>query len=448
MTTRMTRSIAALLLGAASALGAGEALADEQADRAAATHFFDAGAQAYDAGQYLVAAEAFLKAHDLLKSPALLFSAAQAYRRQWLVDGAPDSLRRSVRLYREYLKSDPEGKRREDAVSALADLAPIEARLGRRRSSLAGEKSPASGDKPALVPIPVPGQTPPGDGGEPAENPGEDVGEPEAEAPKTTRILLSANPNDAEVSVDGKPFVHVPAVVEVQPGAHAVRVRASGYHEEDVSVDAVKAELVARHVALRPKEGRLRVRGTAGASVTVDGQLRAVLPMDGPLELAPGEHFVSIGRAGRVSFGKTITIERDREVEVSGDLTVTGQRIGAWATFGVGLAGVVATGVLTGFAVARDTAAAQIDAKRATGTLATSERDQFNTELTARNDFRIAAGITGGAAGLFLLGSAVLFNFDPAEALPLPSKRTETKSAPPRPEFTVGLMSAGMRLKF
>src|SRR5512133_1683137 len=90
-------------LGLAYGIAATNVLAD---DREIASNLFDAGAEAYDAGQYLIAAEAFLKAHALIKSPALQFSAAQAYRRQYLADGSPDSLRRAVRLYRDYIRED------------------------------------------------------------------------------------------------------------------------------------------------------------------------------------------------------------------------------------------------------------------------------------------------------------------------------------------------------
>src|SRR5262245_16266171 len=98
---------AGILLALAMTCAAASTRAEMPADkRAQASSFFDAGAQAYDAGQYLVAAEAFLKAHELLPSPTLLFSAAQAYRRQYLQQPTPEALERSIGLYRDYLRTD------------------------------------------------------------------------------------------------------------------------------------------------------------------------------------------------------------------------------------------------------------------------------------------------------------------------------------------------------
>src|SRR4051812_29165245 len=164
------------------------------ADLAKASNFFDAGAQAYRAGGYLVAAEAFLKAHEIAPSSALLFSAAQAYRREYLANPSADVLRRAVALYREYLRVDKDPKRREDAMLALAALVPIEAR--------AGEGGEAPPDKP-----------------------------------RTTRLLLTTATDGAEVSVDGAAFVAAPVTAVVEPGPHRARLRAPGYEDEELAVD-------------------------------------------------------------------------------------------------------------------------------------------------------------------------------------------------------------------
>jgi len=202
---------------------------------ARASSFFDAGAQAYKAGQYLVAAEAFLKANELTPSASLLFSAAQAYRRKFLAEPEPATLHRAIGLYREYLRADQNARRREDAMAALGALAPFEARY-----------------------------PPPGDGAEARAAP----------AASTTRLLLTSPAEGAEVSVDGGPFVITPAVVQVRPGPRHVRVRAPGYVDDQLMVDAVANELLPRHLALRPRSARVSVTGTAGARVAVDGQVR------------------------------------------------------------------------------------------------------------------------------------------------------------------------------
>jgi len=438
--------------GLAFSLAAPIVLAD---DRETAGNLFDAGAEAYDAGQYLIAAEAFLKAHALLKSPALQFSAAQAYRRQYLVDSSPDALRRAVRLYRDYIREDASGQRREEAISALADLVPLEARL--RKKNVAALVAPAplptppvvaSGkpttEKPAPIPIPVPGSTPPEN--PPAPDPLlDEMEEPIPEPPRKTRVLISAKPTAAEVSIDGGAFVHVPAVVEIKAGPHKVQTKAAGYFDEEFQIDAVENELVARHVLLRPKPGRLSVQGLSGSSLSLDGQLRAVLPLERPLDLEPGEHFVSIMRAGRVSYTKTITIDRDKDETVRAEMAMTNQRIGAWSTFAIGFMGAAATGILGGLTWNKDAVASNLDTQRQAGTMSTAEMTTYNDALVARNSLATATAITGGASALVLLTSVGLFLTDNPATIPIPQKKTDSA---PRIEMTVGLLSAGMRVDF
>lgn len=423
MNRRFFPAIAALLAFAAAV----PARAD---DKALAANFFDAGAEAYDAGQYLVAAEAFLKAHELLKSPALLFSAAQANRRQYLVDASPDALRHAVRLYRDYLRDDPTGNRREDAMSALSDLAPLEARLADR----------------GLVPIPVPLEGRNENGG--AADPGAKPAAEPSESPRTTRLLLTAKPEGAEVAVDGAAFVRMPLVIEVKSGPHPVRMRAAGYFDEAFSVEAVEKELVPRHVPMRPKPGRLVIAGTSGARVFVDGQARAILPIAQSLEIEPGEHFISVVRSGREELGRTMTITRDTEAKLDASLPMTGQRIAAWTTFGIGLAGAAAGGVLTGLVLDQDAKAATIEAKRTSGILTPSERDAENAAISARNDYALAASVTGGAAALVFLTSVGLFMFDEPAPTPTPAKRRDEAPGKPQFEFTVGFSSVGVQGRF
>lgn len=455
---KLTRQpLIALGLGMAVSFAVSNVFAD---DREEASNLFDAGAEAYDAGQYLVAAEAFLKAHVLLKSPALQFSAAQAYRRQYLVDASPIALRRAVRLYRDYIREDASGQRREEAVNALADLVPLEARL-RKKSAVAIVAPPPSPlpsppvvtpgkpstGKPAPIPIPVPGSTP--SETTPAPDPLlDETEEPEAEPPRKTRVLISAKPTAAEVSIDGGAFVRVPAVVEIKAGPHKVRAQALGYFDEEFQIDAVENELVARHVVLRPKPGRLSVQGVAGASLSLDGQLRAVLPLERPLDLEPGEHFVSITRAGRVSYTKTIIIDRDKNEVVRAQMAMTNQRIGAWSTFAIGFMGAAATGILGGLTWNKDTVAANLDEQRQAGTMSTADITTFNNALLSRNSLATATAITGGASALVLLTSAAMFLTDNPATIPVPQKRTDSAPSAPRVEMTVGLLSAGVRVDF
>ncbi|APR85789.1 Thiol-disulfide isomerase and thioredoxin [Minicystis rosea] len=399
----LAMSLAAALIFAARPAGAQQNLVKV----AQASDFFDAGAEAYKTGQYLIAAEAFLKAHEISPSPALLFSAAQSYRRQFLAEPAPLPLHRAISLYREYLRNDKAPKRREDAMQALAALAPFEARYG-------GPEGAA------------------------------EAAEPKKRA--ATRLLLSTPADDAQVSVDGGPFVAAPFVAQVPPGPHQVRVRAPGYEEEIFTAQALEGELVPRHVALRPRPAHLVVTGTSGARVAIDGQLRATLPLAAPIAIEPGAHFVSVTMTGHQPFGAVVELPRDGSTQLVADLRSTRQRVAAWTTLAIGAAGAVTAGVLGGVALSRQGEASSLEEKRGTTPLLPAERDQYNSALKARDGFASAAAIAGGVSVVALAAGAGLFAIDKPEVVPPNDERLRAPTRlGPKVDFEVGLLSIGVR---
>jgi hypothetical protein len=375
---------------------------------AQASSFFDAGAQAYKAGQYLVAAEAFLKAHEISPSSSLLFSAAQAYRRQFLTEPSAVTLHKAIGLYRDYLRQDKNPKRREDAMQALAALLPLETRF-------------------SFV-----------------EGP-----EPVREAAGPTRLLLSASAEGAEIAVDEGPFVPAPCVPKVTPDAHRVRVRAPGFEDEQLTVTAVEHELVPRHVVMRPKPARLRVAGPAGARVAVDGRLVATLPLAAPLAVDPGAHFVTVTLNGHQPFGQVLDLERDATRDLVAPLPPTRQRIAAWSTISVGAAGLLAGGVLTGLALARQSEAVSLNDMRAVAPLDPTKRDEYNSALAARDTFSRAAAVTSGLSLVAIVTGLGLYAIDKPEILPPSDDRLKTPAGPdPRVDFEIGALSLGVRGTF
>src|SRR5690606_30939982 len=114
--TRVLLLVALVLLSASAAA---------QDNTARARDLFAAGVAAYEDGQFLHAAQAFVEAHRLIQKPQLLFSAAQAFRRQFDSDGDQKSLRMAVKYYGDYLAAVKEGGRRVDAARALGELRPL-----------------------------------------------------------------------------------------------------------------------------------------------------------------------------------------------------------------------------------------------------------------------------------------------------------------------------------
>lgn len=379
-------------------------------------NFFDAGAEAFKAGQYLAAAEAFEKANALVASPALLFSAAQAYRRQYLVEPSPVTLRKALSLYREYLSADPKAKRREDAMEALAVLVPLETRAG---------EHPADSNPAAQTT----GNSPPQD------------------PKRTARILITTGAEGAEISLDGGAFQPAPLVASVEPGAHRARVRAPGHDEEEVTVPAVANEQVPQHVTLRPKPGRLDITGTSGARIHVDGKPLGTVPVKS-LSTPPGQRFVTVMMNGHEPWAREVLVEKDRTTELSADLRWTQQRKIAWATISVGIAGALSTAVVGGLALDRQNSALALLDKQAAAPLSIDERERYNLAVRERNDFGQAAAITGAVSALILGTGVGLYAFDEPQA-PASDSGTKTPHKPsPITTFEVGLGSASLRVTF
>ena len=395
--------------GGAAATGAD---AGEAAKRAQAANFFDAGAEAYKAGKYQVAAEAFEKAYALLPSPSLLFSAAQAHRRQFLSEPSPESLKKAIGLYREYLRTDAKANRREDAMEALGTLVPLE-----------------------RVAVPTPG----------AES------KEGVEAPKTTktaRLLITAGTEGATVSLDGGPYSAAPLVASVEPGPHKARVKADGFDDQEVPLQAVADQLVPQHVSLHPRPARLEIEGAAGARVAVDGQARATLPLAAPLSVDPGSHFVAVTLAGREPFTQSLDLGRDQSKKLEATLPLTRQRILAWSSLATSGAGLVATGVLAGIAFSRQADALSLSRHPASEPLSPAERDAYNRGVRERNDFGQAAAVAGGVSALFLVTGAALFAFDNPEVVVPADARPGAPKPGPQTTFEVGFGSVGVRGSF
>src|ERR1044071_10425381 len=90
-----------------------------------ARRYFDAGRQAYEAGQYTVAVAAFEEANKLSPRAPITFALAQAYRRQYSIDHDGGKLVRAGALYRQYIAEVKQGERREEATRLLGEIEPL-----------------------------------------------------------------------------------------------------------------------------------------------------------------------------------------------------------------------------------------------------------------------------------------------------------------------------------
>ena len=243
--------------------------ADDQVEQA--RMYFDAGAQAYTAGRYAVAIEAFTEAYRLAARPSVLFSMAQAERKQYWVDKKTEGLARALKHYREYLAAVPAGGRRDDATSAIAELEPIQARLG------------ASTD---------------------------------AEAPSSqtlTRLLVSSQAVNASASIDGTPAAPLPRLAELPAGKHHVLVVADGYFDDERDIAILANVTTPMELNLKEKPGLLTVEAESGASILVDGHEAGQTPLAQPIEVPSGKHAVVVSRNGRQLYRQEVALERGKK---------------------------------------------------------------------------------------------------------------------------------------
>jgi len=374
----------------ACALVAATSLAADSVDQART--LFNAGAQAYEAGQFVAAAQAFEQAYNLSPRAGILFSMAQAWKRQYFIDRNPANLQRAVKLYRDYLGKVEQGGRRSDAAQALAELEPLAARTS---------------SEPSAAPPPP--------------------------AAPQTRVMVSSQNEGARVSLDGAAEVAAPLIVEVKPGQHTVRVVAPGHFPEERKVAAAEGAVLALDLALREKPARLSFVGSAGAEVSVDGRLLGRTPFTAPVEIEPGLHLIVVARNGHRPHVQELEVSRDEAKEVRYSLPGTGQRTVSWGMFATAGAGLVAGGVFTGLALREQNKAQDVLDTRAQQQLSPSDADTFDDATKSRDRWRTAAIASfGGAAALGITG-LLLYAFDQPSVAAQPS-RFERRSTPaPRP---------------
>lgn len=357
--------ILALTLGGSS-LGAA---ADPTSE---ARSLFDAGQQAYAAGYYLEAAQAFQQAIERVPNPAITFSLAQCFRLQYFLDKKGEHLQRAIELYRRYLAEAPKGSRRDDAVSHLAVLEPM-----------------ATSVRPSS---------------------------PTEAAKAETQLMISSRTPGAMARVDGSDPGEVPVIRAVTPGEHAVEVEAPGHSTEKIKVVAVAGRLVVAEVTLKEQPARITVSAPDDSEVSVDGRPMGVTPLLRPLELSPGRHYVVVSQVGREPYARELELDRGQSTSVLANLENTTQRGVSYAFLGTGGALLLGSGAcfLAGLAVegrARELIRKRDDAQQ---NLTVSERDEYQQLLTGRTQlYAVSTGTLIGGTVLFGIGGLLYFLDNP-----------------------------------
>ncbi len=355
-----------------------------------AKSLFAAGASAYEKGDFIGAIQAFEGAQKLAPRPAIMFSLAQAHRRQYYVDGKAEHLRAAVELYRKYIADAPQGNRRADASQALAELAPLAERLG-------GGSSEG----------------------------------PKAKEPARLSINSSGTPN-AKVSLDGAAPVDAPLIGPVAPGAHKVRIFAEGFIDELRDVTAVDGTMIAQDVPLREQPAEITLKTDAGAKVDVDGRTEGTTPLARPLSLTAGAHWITVTKNGREAFAQEVTVARGEKKTLDATLPGSRQRTTATVVLLSGVAAVVAGGAFMTVALVQEAKATNILEQQGVNALTPNDLDRYDSARKARASWTTASIVGFGAGAALLAAGLVLWVFDAPHVGTAPRRDDGPKTGPSR----------------
>ena len=366
--TRLLLTAAALLLLAAPAL------AQDAAELNRAKRYFNAGASAYEMGDYLAAIQALDAAYAITPLPAIAFSLAQAQRRQYFVSRDRAHLERAIALYRDYLKKVESGGRRADATDALAQLEPLAA-LAEREA--APPPVAAEGDR--------------------------------------TRLMITCNAPGARVALDDGPSAPAPLIARVAPGMHRLMVSAPGHVDNVRAVEALAGELIPIEVSLQERPASVTVRSRPLAELQLDG--RPIGEVAGPkqLSLASGDHRFGFLKNGYRPAVVRAQLAPGETREIAVELETTAQRTAAVTLFVVGGAALAVSAVLTGFAVASENSADALLQEREVSNITAAQLQEYDEAKDQRDRLRVAA-ITGyGISIAALVTGLFLYALDQPE---------------------------------
>lgn len=373
-----------------SGLAAAKEPTPDEVDRART--FFNAGAQAYSAARYAEAVRSFDQAYELAPRPPLLFSLAQAERKEFFASNDASYLRRAIQHYKTYLEQVPSGGRRSEATEAKADL---EARLTRL--------DPAQLTGPA---------------------------QPAAPATRKARVTVYSATPGAQVSIDGGPAQELPYFGDLEPGKHRVRVFAEGYFdaERDVSGDKPIDQPV--DLPLQERPALVTIVLDSAADIYVDGRIVATAPVARPVEVPPGPHVINVAANGKKPLSTDVVLPRGKPFRFEPKLETSGQRVVAVTMFGIGAAGIV-TGVVFGaLSLGQESKAQNVLDQQAKENISADQLEQYNRAIDRRDSYRTVSIVGLGAGAAFAAGGALLYFLDRPTITVVPPRSVEPTPAP------------------
>ena len=367
-----------------------------------AKSYFNAGAQAYSIGQFMTAIQAFEEAYKLAPKPAILFSLAQAERKQYFVDHNPKRLERAIDGFRKYVADVPQGGRRADAVQALSELEPLWAAM---KGTAAATAMPEEKKLPA-------------------------------------RVMVTSPTGGAQVSVDGGKTSEAPLIAEVPPGKHSVVVSAKGFLDEKRDIQVLDGGLATLDLELKEKPALLAVNAPDGSEIQVDGRPAGVTPLLTPLALPNGRHFVAVLKNGAMAYTKEVDVVRGETKTIDATLTTSKQRVASYVVLTTGLAAIATGGVFLALTLNRESKAKSILDARDQSNITGKDLDDYATARDARDRYRTISYVAFGAGAALTATSILLMAFDRPTVAPMTTMPDQTPTPTPKTPAPMDMAAA------
>lgn len=359
MVSYISRAWALLLLVGALALGGATAHADKPSANEVkqAKREYDLGYQDLQARRFGDALAHYQRSYELVARPRTLYNMA-------LCEQELGQEETAYRRYQAFL-AVAEARDADIVADAKTRLAALDAKLVGRvivESTPAGATVRVDGNRAVRGKTPVTIDLAPGEHTVQIAAPGASpiertvMVEPRANLKLsvaleyTSQIILRVEPDDATIERDGDGQVATGVfVARVPPGKYTFRVQRAGYESETLKVSVVDSQIYEQRVRMVPTitSANLFVR-SPGANVLIDGAPPASSPLpDGGVVLPPGEHSLSVSRAGHLTWEQTLHLSPGETVAVD---VALGAKKGSpwlrWGGFSIGAVSVVGGGVL------------------------------------------------------------------------------------------------------
>lgn len=330
----------------------GIAQADDDQNVESAHVLFNAGAKAYEAGRFDDAVTAFREAHSLAPDrPTVLFSLAQAERRQFTITHDVAMLDSALTHFRKYLEMITEGGRRADAVVAIGELEAF-------RSGLESHTE-----------LPV----------------------------SPARVFITSETPHVTILIDGKPRDRVPIIEDIPPGKHVISVESAGFIKETREISAVRGTIFPLEINLREKPSFVSIAAPGGATIAIDGQPYGDAPLQRRLELAPGSHWLTVSQRGHLPHGERFVLARGNDHQFDIKLKTSLQRRVSYLFGGTAVVGLGVTIACILGASVEDSRASAIYSHAQKSNIAQTTLDAYHHTLASRDT------LTSVSVGSFLL---------------------------------------------